>query len=421
MNSESNIGFASLYSFLSQLVRIFSGPLILIAVSTELTKEEMAFYFTFLNLVALQQILEMGVGYTIKQYISHAFSNEDNNDLIRYYSFTKLWYLILSIFILIFVGSGGYWFFSSYSGEVKWEFSWLLLVIASSLSTVLIPVQIYLEGIQKQDLVYKIKLWSSLLNSILFISLLKIGFELYSFSISLIISSIFSYLILIKYLDVKNKDLYKNFKYEVFLSILKKIWPMLSRISITWILGYFLWNSFNLIGFKMLSTSEAGAVAFSVALARAGYSICDSIISSRLSFYGYKINQGQLNEAKKDFIKFLKISMILCVLGYGGFIGLMLLFPKFSLFNKVIPMGEIKFIFLFSLLMVFIAAKNNFCRCFKKDPCFYVSMFINVTVPFSIYVNYKFEMGFIPVLIPLLIAMFWSNYIFKLNIRNYND
>lgn len=37
---------------------------------------EMSFYYSFFNVIAIQQMLEMGFGFVLKQYIAHAYKHD---------------------------------------------------------------------------------------------------------------------------------------------------------------------------------------------------------------------------------------------------------------------------------------------------------------------------------------------------------
>ncbi|MEX5790053.1 hypothetical protein AB6H13_20235, partial [Providencia vermicola] len=68
----------AIFSLLAKSINIFCGPITLLIISSKLSSEEIAFYYTFFNLIALQQLVELGLGFTLKQCISHSYKLVDN-------------------------------------------------------------------------------------------------------------------------------------------------------------------------------------------------------------------------------------------------------------------------------------------------------------------------------------------------------
>ena len=122
----------AIQGLISQSARILIGPITLLVISKELSVDEMFFYFSFFNLIALQQLAEAGVGFVLKQYISHDFSLNDNGEwsqssrekIRSLFNFSIIWFLVVALFILIFIGLGGLIFYSDYTGDIDWKKPW---------------------------------------------------------------------------------------------------------------------------------------------------------------------------------------------------------------------------------------------------------------------------------------------------------
>lgn len=400
-------------SALGQIVRVFSGPVVLLFIGINLSIDEKALYFAFFNIVALQQILELGVGYTSKQYISHSLdaNNRLTHKTFDYINFSIVWFLAVSIFILIVIGFGGVWFFSSYNGSVLWQRPWLLLVLVSSISAAFIPIQISLEGVQEQRKVYLSKLIATTASTVVTVFCLNVGFGLYSPACGLFVNMMIQNLLIIR---VFNKNvgfgsLYSSSKSFKFLTVLKEVFPLLSKVSITWLLGYALWNSFNLIAFKTLSIEHCALLGMTLALCRAGYSIADSIVSSQLTIFGNGISKGNAKEMDSLFKRYLLASVSILLIGYSFFLLLVFYFKAWAINEMILSFDYTILIMLFSFFILLVSTQNNFCRCFKVDPNFKNSLFLNISVPIFCYVGFHYY-NEPNTLFPVIIAMISSIY-----------
>jgi O-antigen/teichoic acid export membrane protein len=417
-----------LYSLLSQSIRLLSGPITLLVVSSSLTNEQMSFYFSFFSLIAMQQLLEMGLGYTVKQFIAHAYKEEDGiwkvtsiKDVKSYFRFTCLWFLFLVLFILLGIGFLGYYFFSSYAGNIDWLSSWWCLVFVSAVATGLSPILFVLEGCQKQVQIYKGRMISAIVSSLSLWIAMIMQLDLYSIAISVLISN----LVLFKYLYPHISRLLVIFRKspghsKEIKEVFKELWPMLSKLSVTWGMGYLFWNSFNLTAFKLFTPEQAGKFGFTLALARAGFGIAESIVNSQSTIYSRNISEGKILQAKASFTKSLFISQVLILAGYGLYLVAYKFYPSFYLFDKTLSLWVTIQIFLYFSLLLPVNSQANFCRCFKKEPYFKLSMFCNISVPVVFLItSYIFRDVVFIYLLPLsIIFILWSRIIFKTTLKN---
>lgn len=427
-----NTRVASL-SILSQSFRILSGPLTIFIIAKTLSVSEMSIYYAFFNVIALQQIMEMGVGFTIRQYISHAYKidkdkkwlNSSKEKIISYMRFSFVWYMVISMFVLLIVGFAGEYFFSSYEGTSNWMQPWWTLVIFISVFTIFTPIQFLVEGCQQQLSLYKARLISGVLSSVSLCISLYYGAGLYSIVVSIIVLNIVLYIFIYN----QSKRLVSeiiNIKPNqgLFLTFID-VWPMLSKISVTWILGYFFWNSFNLIAFKTLSNDQAGRFGFTLSLAKAGYSIAESLIASQTTIYSNYISNGLIDKARKQFERLMLLSMAILFIGFSSYIILYLSLPDLFIFKKTLGLDLTLSIFVYFILLLPITSHASYCRCFKVEPYFRLSLFINIQVPivFFIICFYQKEPNFIYLLPFSMLSLIWSCIIYRkaIGINNTNE
>ncbi|WP_143564507.1 hypothetical protein [Shewanella xiamenensis] len=387
-----------------------------------MTSGEIAFYYTFFSVLAVQQVLEMGVGFTLKQYIAHAFKMDENgwveeskSTIKGIFDFSIKWYFAISIFIFLGVGYFGVHFFSTIESDVDWKSPWKLLIALTAIFVNLIPFQLIIEGCQDQIVLYRSQLISSVINSVILVISITAGLGLYSIAISVATSNFILYFLL--YTSVKDK--YEGFlslkSKSTFKSIFDLIWPMLSKLSITWVLGYFFWNSFNLVSIKELPLELAGKFALTLSFALAGYNIVSVVVNSQTTIFSAYISSGELKKALVIFNRSNFISIVILISGYGLYFLLSIFTPDFYIFNKTLSLEYTLYIFVYFLLLLPVTNQANFARCLKKEPYFYLSLCSNLTVPIAFYLvcTIKNEPDF-KFLIFLSICFFiWSTYIFN--------
>lgn len=417
-------------ALLSHGVRLLSGPLVILAISNQLTSEQIAYYYSFLSIVAIQQVLEMGVGFTIKQYISHAYVIKDDawtidskKEVKSFFYFTKYWYFGISLFIFFVIGSLGYLFFDGDDrSNIEWKESWFFLILTASLIVNLIPYQILMEGVQRQTQLFRAQLLSSLVNALVLIMCMMLGMGLSSIAAALFISNLSLYALLYQKITYLMAELSLVKRTKLFKDTLSEVWPMLSKISVTWILGYFFWNSFNLISFKLLTLDLAGKLSLTISLALAGYKIASVLINSQSTLFGNYISGGYVDLAKNEFRKFNLISMAMLCLGYSMFILLSYRFDYIEIMSKTLSVEQTSYIFIYFISLLMVTNKASFCRCFKDEPYFILSLVSNFSIPviyILVCVILK-EPNFLYLLPFSMLFVFWSNTIYNKTIRNVN-
>jgi O-antigen/teichoic acid export membrane protein len=388
------------YAGISKLFKAIAAPITLLVISDKLSLEEISFYFTFFNLIAMQQLAELGVGHVLKLSIAHSIHIERDLSLKKikaYFCFSIVYFSGISAFILTCVGYAGILYYNSYSGQIDWFYPWISLVISTSIVTLLTPISLLLEGLQKQLQIYKAQAISSIINPIMTCLFLYLNFGLYSISIGLILSSMAFYLMLLpSFLSllkkIKNNDLTYKLK-----EVLVELWPLLSRVSLVWGLGFVFWNGFNLIAFKYLPPIDAGKIIFTFTLAKVGFSIAESITQSHMPLYSAELSQKKYHSTYKSFLNYKRLSLSTLIFGYSLFFIIKLLFPSFYVFEKVTDELITLQIFFFFIILLLLTSYNNFIRCFKVEPFLKVSIYHSLLCPFVFYLSclYLYQYSFI--------------------------
>ena len=391
----------ALGSFLSRGTKVVLAPLTLLIIGNELSSQELAFYYSFFSLLAMQQLAELGIGQVIKQHMCHAFGESSDwcesskNKIKSYFIFSLYWFLFISIFILLVICPIGYYYFNSVENTVNvvWENPWLALIVITTFSTILTPVKILIESCQKQELVNKANIISGIFGTFILWGGLYFDFKLYSISISLFVSTLIAFGILYRELNYHWSILSSSNDIRPLRTTFNEIKGLLGRVSIVWGLGFIFWNGFNFVSFLNLDLKSAGEILFTIALAKAGYSICDALVQGQMTIFGKNISEGKSELARTAFLKYFPTSVAILLFGYVIFVILLYFFKgNISVFNKVADIPLVIQIFLFFILMLIQTTHNNYIRSYKIEPFVIQSIILS----FGNIISYHFALKFMP-------------------------
>ena len=378
INAEfSRPNLVALYTFFGNGVKLASGPLILLAISSELSAEQIGFYYVFISVVALKSLLELGITNVLKQHIVH--EGDNHSKISELINFNYHWFAVISLLFLFFCLFLSEFLFFEYSGEIKWEIPWTATSLFSCASLLLMSLHVISDSAGQQVLLRRSIAISSVgYCFVLLISLIN-GLGLYSIPMAILVSEVLlAYLLRGVFLESKI-----HIKYEPknLIKIFNEILPLLSKVAIVWFVGYFYWNGFSLISFKFLGPEAAGLILFSIALVKSVNDICTSLVISQMTIYSEYIAKKEINKAFSIFKKTALIGLTLLVCGYVLIFLAIWRLPEFYLFEKLMDVTNIRQLMLFFITVYFITCCNNFVRCFKIEPFVYLSTFNAITVP----------------------------------------
>ncbi|SUB83280.1 Uncharacterised protein [Pragia fontium] len=312
------------YVIFGKAFSILSGVIIILLISNFLSQEAQGYYYTFNSVVALQIIFELGLSTVIIQFTSHEMANieyDKNKKTIignevskkRFISLFRLalkWYGVIAILIIVFVGPLGYYFFSTESNSnVKWQYPWIILTIATAINVFLISVISIAEGCGLVVKVNKMRMYQALFAGILSAILIFNGNGLFATAAIAISGTVIFIIFSIKYFGhifTISFFHFKNLDNEHRISWRKEILPMQWRIALSWISGYFIFFIMTPISFKFFGAEYAGKLGMSLTLCNMVMATGLAWISTKYPAWGLMISKGQRVELNKSF----KISSI---------------------------------------------------------------------------------------------------------------
>ncbi|MFC3121274.1 hypothetical protein [Agaribacter flavus] len=382
-------------SFFTSLIRVLGGPITIIMVSSMLSTEEMGFYFTFFSFVVMAQLFEVGVGFVLKQYYSHDCKYDENKNLTQMSAelcghllkFSIQWYACLTILYTVVLIPLGYLYYADYSGDIEWELPYIVLICCVAIRIFSNVLDSYLDGMQHQVLLNKARLFSSLSMSVTIWICIYSGLELFSLAISQAISVLVFISILYTFRTKFIDEIQLKLSDYSFKTQFKRIFPLLGKTSVVWFFGYFFWNGFTLLGFKLYGAEIGGLIGLSIALAKGGYDVANSFLMNQRTMIANNIANNKFEQAYSIFVKYFSFSLMVLVLGYSGFFVVKSIFPSFYLFDKILQVHDLVSIFGFYLMILYMTGVNNFVRAYKIEPFIYMSIYNALSVCLAFYIT----------------------------------
>ena len=361
----------------------------------------MGFYYTFYSFATMAMLFEVGVGYVLKQFYSYEVTldeagtiySEGRRNINHIFKFSLHWYALVSILYSLCIGIGGAIYFSDYQGTVQWQAPFYLLVLMSGFRVFLNVFDSFLDGIQRQELINAIRLYSTLFSAIALWIAIYVGANLYSVAISQFSSGFVILILIHKYKNSFSSIVDNRLTLDYsFKSQFKKIFPLFGRTSVVWFFGYFFWNGFTLIAFKVYGAEFAGRVGLSVSIARGGFDVANSFLINQRTILANKIANNKTKEALKIFTRYFFLSSIILLSGYCLFITTWLMFPDFYIFNKLLPMQLVITLLFFFVITLIFTATSNFVRAYKVEPFVLISIYNAFCIPFFFWLSYIYQL-----------------------------
>jgi hypothetical protein len=359
------------------------------------------YYYTFLNLLALQVFVELGLGNVIINFASHEWSrlrlNEQGiivgeaNALARLVSLGKYafrWYAIGNIITTLGLGVAGYAFFSGTSStNINLMGPWFLLCLLTGIKLNLIPAWSLLEGCNQVSNVYfyrlveviivNISLWLSIIfKTELWALCAAVGSGLIWGGIFLL----WKYQRFFSVFFAKLKVSYNESKKEIF--------QMQWRIALSWMSGYLIFYLFTPLMFKFKGAISAGQMGMTLALVGGPAGIAMLWINTKVPKFGILIARKEYAQLDGLFYRLTIISILIVFVGdliiWSAVYLLYLSGSPLSL--RILSPLTIGIFFLSSILMQISHCQASYLRAHKKEPFIIVSIGQGIFTSSSIWI-----------------------------------
>jgi hypothetical protein len=318
-------GAATLYGVTAKLANGLNWLVVAAVVSTHLSKVAQGFFFTFLSLVAIQMLFDLGLGTAIVQFAAHewALYGEKGLDerletpeaarlgsLLR---FAAYWYSAAAATFFLVLQVVGYVLFAGESPDGGWFGAWVLLTFMVAVDLALMGPWSVLEGCNRVATVYLYRaLKAVVLGIVIWAALLK-GCGLYSLGLGYLAVLPLSIGMLrgrswelLRWL-LSRRGHQMNWKAEIL--------PLQWRLAVSFGSGYFAQWGVTPITFKLFNPALAGQFGLMWSIIMAISGIANVVVTVRAPQFGALIASRRYAELDRLAWKTGVVSVLIAWMG----------------------------------------------------------------------------------------------------------
>ncbi len=268
--------YATLAVFAHRSWQAIAGLVTLVCVAHFLSPVEQGYYYTFASLAALQMVLDMGLSTVLVQVSAHEFgglawqrgggvAGQSTQRFLALINKSFLWYSLAAVVFLL-AYPGGLLFLAGKQDGIGnyWHGAWLVLVIATSASLLVLPALSIVEGSGNVTEVYGVRLAQSCLGALaVWITLLS-GGGLYAIAMmpaaAFVVAALWVLLFHPALLTQTLQGTRSNFHWNA------EVWPMQWRLGVSWICGYLLVQMHTPLLFRTQGPISAGQMGLTLTI-----------------------------------------------------------------------------------------------------------------------------------------------------------
>jgi len=307
-----------------------SGLITVALIAHLLSPAEQGYYYTYASLIALQMVFELGFSQVVMQLASHECAhlsieadgsvNGDEIAHARLASILQLsvrWYGAGALFFAAVLIPTGLYFFSAHQhlGEVvQWRAPWIAAALAAVFAFLLDPLYSFFEGCGFVSNVAHMRWMQAVVGSMLAWICLITHHGLYApatvIAGQVFVGAIWLFMrrnLLIGLLTYDPKGKHVSWRGE--------IWPFQWRIAISWMSGYFVYQTFNPFLFAFKGPVAAGQMGMSLSFANSLMVIAMAWVSTKAAPFGTLIAHRRYFQLDTLFFRALWQSTFVAALG----------------------------------------------------------------------------------------------------------
>lgn len=381
-----------------------SGLVTIVLIAHFLSPSQQGYYYTFASLIALQMVFELGFSQVVMQLASHESAHlsiredgavaGDEVARARLSSILQIamrWYSLGAVLFGLVLIPFGLYFFSLHRQPtelVSWKAPWVAAGIASVLAFQIDPLYSFLEGCGFVPHVAHARWLQAVVGSMLGWTSLVTHHGLYA-PAAVITGQV---LVALLWLSRRRRLLFNLFAYDTLgerVSWRDEIWPFQWRIAVSWISGYFVYQTFNPFLFFFRGPVAAGRMGMSLSFANALMMVAIAWVSTKAAPFGRFIARKQYRRLDALFFRALRQSTSVAALGvvtvWSGTSYLYFTHSRYA--HKLLSPLPFALLLTAALLNHIFAAMGTYLRAHKQERLFHISLSIAVAVLLS---NYYF-------------------------------
>lgn len=347
-------------------------------IAHHLSPDHQGWYYTFIGLISLYSIFEMGLSTTLLQVAAHIFSeraecrsvSHETHELQPLASKAFKVYQVLAVAFIIVVFPIGWYVFSANENKLlgeAWRLPWILIIIATALNMLMMPFLAIAEGLGEISEVYLVRLFQGIFGSIACWILLLSG----SFLWAAAMAPVVGFIIAILWIIIFRAKLFTNsiiwFKSSKF-SWAEHVWPLQWRIGISWLSIYCMSQLSTPILFYYRDAAVAGQMGLSLTVAHMFGILAQSWVARHIPKMTLKAKKRDWKSLDNLFIKDLKLMIMIYCAGIILMIILYHIFIHSPYIERFLPFWQLVGLLVFVLIFQINLALSSYLRSFKREP-----------------------------------------------------
>jgi hypothetical protein len=393
-----NLDRAALYAMLFRSLGIVTGPITVLVIAAAFTPELQGYYYTFIAVLSMQALIELGLGTAIQQVASHEWARLEKDErggirgdadalsrLNTVARFALKWYAAAGAIALLALGAGGYYFFAASPGQpdLAWEVPWILLAVLTGLNLLLSPGLPILEGCNQVAHVYRFRLFQGILIRMALWLAMLLGGGLWALvlerGLALFLCVLFYVTRFARFFSdlLAKRELRRRFWRE-------EIWPLQWRFAVVWISG-FLPTLFIPALFAIQGPVEAGRIGMTWSIVSALMAVSFAVIIARMPRFAICIAKKEFGDLDRLFRLCLRSAVILFLAGSLVFIAALFLLDagEYDLAGRFLPVLPTTLFLAAVFLQLIRFAFGTYLRAHKREPYLLLSV-IEAAITLSI-------------------------------------
>lgn len=381
---------AVFYAMATRSLGIIAGPVTVLIITSSFTLELQGYYFTFASILALQTLLEMGLGTAIQQIASHewarlafdskgAFQGDARafSRLATLLRFALKWYAVAGLAAVAGLGAGGYFFFSGSSQgvHIAWLWPWMTVALFTGVNLFFLPGFSLLEGCNQVSQVYGFKLLLGLFYRIVLWAAMLAGGGLWAVTaergLMMVMTALFFLFRYGRFFRdlIRSGDSYRMFWRD-------EIWPLQWRFALVWITGYFVFSLFVPVLFKFQGPVAAGRIGMTWALIAAIMALSHAVIAARMPRFAILAAKKAYIELDRLFFQSLWACVLVMFSGALIVAGAIYLLTGMAhpLADRFLPLPPTVLFLLATLFHQVRHAMGSYLRAHKREPYLVISI-----------------------------------------------
>ena len=377
-----------------------SGLITIVLIARFLSTAEQGYYYTYASLIALQMVFELGFSQVVMQLTSHERAHlsigpeghvtGDETAHARLASVLQLsvrWYGAGALLLALALIPTGFYFFSAHQhlgAVVPWQVPWVAAATAAAFAFQLDPLYSFFEGCGFVSNIAHMRWMQAIVGSALAWIALITHHGLYAPAMVITGQVVVGAIWLFLRRDLLTHLLtYKTGEQRI--SWQDEIWPFQWRIAISWISGYFVYQTFNPFLFAFKGPVAAGQMGMSLSFANSLMVVAMAWVSTKAAPFGMLIAQKQYLQLDALFFRALRHSTLVAGLGavviWSASTYLHLTHNRYA--EKLLSPVPFAILLIASILNHLLASMGTYLRAHKQEKLFQLSLSIAVTVLLS--------------------------------------